>query len=540
MDGLSSEAKPELAVVVLAVGAPPELKAAVRSLLRQSVQVEIVVVNSGGGDPHLLLPRDQPNLKIVTVPDRLWPGAARNFGIRSSVAPWVAFLASDHVAQPDWAAKRLEAHKEGHRAVASAVVNSNPRNLFAWASHLSILVRRLPKVPRKRALRLGVSYARPIFERYGLFREDLRIGEDNEFHDRLNREDRPAWVPAVRTVHQSPVTYSAMAQDQFERGVRSGLHWAQPVDKSLLSRTKRRFMWIAPLAFKSVRGLDRLFVVASWPLLLVCALKYEQGVDEGHRRRVQAASKDVRSGASAVVVAILDRDNWNANTDVIVVADWNTRSLTWIPRDLWSPMIGDRINAAYSRGGGKLLIAALEELGFSAGSVLCLRRAASEAALGEVDVVVPVNRPLDFWYPLEPNQTIEEGRKQISFRPPEERLSGERLHQWIGARLEIDHAGSDLRRLRRQRVLLKVLLAAGFDFRKALQDPELLAISGPDPIPLLADVGVQWKMAVFEQVENAVVDGKLVLVRRKPVSKWLDIAGRAAANIQSRAAARNV
>ena len=103
-----------------------------------------------------------------------------------------------------------------------------------------------------------------------------------------------------------------------------------------------------------------------------------------------------------------------------------------------------------------------------------------------------------------------------------------------------DLGGSDLRRLRRQRVLLKVLLAAGFDFHKALQDPELLAISGPDPIPLLADVGVQWRMVVFDQVENAVVDCKSVLVRRKPVSKWLDIASRAAANIQSRAAARNV
>lgn len=528
MDGSSSEARPELAVVVLAVEAPPELKAAVESLLRQSVPAEIVVVNSGGGDPRLLLPTDRPNLRIVTAPDRLWPGAARNLGIRSSAAPWIAFLASDHIAEPDWVAKRLEAHKKGHRAVACAVVNSNPRNLFAWASHLSILVRRLPKVPRKSALRLGVSYARPIFERYGLFREDLRIGEDNEFHDRLNREDRPAWVPAVRTIHKSPVTYRAMAQDQFERGVRSGLHWAQPMDKSLLSRTKRRFMSIAPLSYRSVRGLDRFFVVASWPLLLVCAFKYEQGVVEGHRQRVEAASRDARSGASAVAVAILDRDNWNANTDVIVVADWNTRSLTWVPRDLWSPMAGDRINAAFSKGGGELLIAALEELGFRADSVLCLRRAASEAALAEADVVVPVDRPLDFWYPLEPNLPIEEGCKQISFRPPEERLSGERLHQWIGARLELDQGGSDIRRLRRQCVLLKVLLATNFNFRKALQDPKLFAVSGPDPIPLLTEVGVHWKMVVFDHVKNTVIDGKSVLLRRRTASKQPYLARRIA------------
>ena len=57
---------------------------------------------------------------------------------------------------------------------------------------------------------------------------------------------------------------------------------------------------------------------------------------------------------SAVVVAILDRDGWTANTDVIVIADASKRRLTWVPRDLWSPMINDRINAAFTHGGGAL------------------------------------------------------------------------------------------------------------------------------------------------------------------------------------------
>ncbi|AZO31160.1 MULTISPECIES: hypothetical protein [unclassified Mesorhizobium] len=42
---------------------------------------------------------------------------------------------------------------------------------------------------------------------------------------------------------------------------------------------------------------------------------------------------------SAVVVAILERDNWTANTDVIVAVDVARRRLTWVPRDLWSPLI---------------------------------------------------------------------------------------------------------------------------------------------------------------------------------------------------------
>ena len=41
---------PELAAIVLALGAPASVIDSVRSLLRQDPPVEIVVVNSGGGD----------------------------------------------------------------------------------------------------------------------------------------------------------------------------------------------------------------------------------------------------------------------------------------------------------------------------------------------------------------------------------------------------------------------------------------------------------------------------------------------------------
>jgi glycosyltransferase involved in cell wall biosynthesis len=87
--------KPRIAVVVLSVGAPPELKTAVASLLRQSIPLEIVVVNSGGGDVLARLPRGSKAVKVLSFSDVLWPGAARNRGIAATRAPWIAFLAAD-------------------------------------------------------------------------------------------------------------------------------------------------------------------------------------------------------------------------------------------------------------------------------------------------------------------------------------------------------------------------------------------------------------------------------------------------------------
>lgn len=215
---------------------------------------------------------------------------------------------------------------------------------------------------------------------------------------------------------------------------------------------------------------------------------------------------------TTVAVAILDRDDWQANTDIIVVVDTRRRTLTWIPRDLWSPRHADRINRAFAIGGGPALLDSLRELGFPCRGLICLRRRASEKLLEDVRVSVPVGERLEFWYPLHPTRPIEEGRKQIAFLPPAEELSGERLHQWIGARLMVGRAGSDLYRLARQQTLLRAMLAAGIDFARAAADPELVSIAGTDPRPQLAAVRADWTMATFDAVKDATIDGKAVLL----------------------------
>ncbi len=276
--------EPELAVVVLAVGAPPELRTALESLARQSVPVEIVVVNSGGGNPRSMLPEDGPPVRIVNVRQRLWPGAARNLGIRATRAPWVAFLASDHVIDADWAAARLALHRQGHRAVACAVVNSHPRNLYACAYHYAILVRRLPGIPRHAASLHGVSYARSLFEEHGEFREDLRIGEDTEFNNRLSDADRPLWAPSVQATHLNPTTFGHMVRSQYHRGRRAGRHWPHWHRGPFLARVSIRFPMTMQYAFRATRGLERCMAIASAPLVLVCVCAFSLGVSAARRQ----------------------------------------------------------------------------------------------------------------------------------------------------------------------------------------------------------------------------------------------------------------
>jgi glycosyltransferase involved in cell wall biosynthesis len=209
---------PDLACVVIALRAQPELADAVRSVLEQDEPVEVVVVNSGGGDAAALLAG--LDVRVVELPERVFPGAARNAGVAATSARWVAFLAADCLAEPGWAAARLRAHRAGADAVASAMVCRSGAGMAERASLLLLHHRRLPDTPPGFRLLYSLSYERGVLERYGPFREDLRIGEDTVLNRSFGPEVRVVWDPGVRTAHRFPRTLPALLADQYARGRR--------------------------------------------------------------------------------------------------------------------------------------------------------------------------------------------------------------------------------------------------------------------------------------------------------------------------------
>jgi hypothetical protein len=217
--------------------------------------------------------------------------------------------------------------------------------------------------------------------------------------------------------------------------------------------------------------------------------------------------------APNIVVGILDRDEWDANTDNLVVVQPGRRRLTWVPRDLWSEAVGDRVNRAFAVGGLPLLLEAVAGHGLDPQGAVVLRRGAAERFLGEIRVTVPVRRPLRFLYPLTPTARIDDGAKIVGFDPPAETLEGERLHQWIGARRVPNGAGSDLDRIARQQLALRALLEQGTSFDSALADASRVASTGNDAVEALRSVRSTWSFAVVDDVVPRTRDAKAVLVR---------------------------
>ncbi|WP_172298028.1 tetratricopeptide repeat protein [Pseudoruegeria sp. HB172150] len=214
----------EMAVVVIGLRAPQGLASAVKSIRAQDTAAEIVVVNSGGGDPIAVLAEHLDHIRLINVQERLYVGAARNIGIDASEGAYVAFLASDCRARQGWISGRLQRHHAGADAVSSAVVPQPGDTVVSLVSHLSLYAWRLPDTPPDKVGHFGVSYARRLFRRFGYFAPGLRIAEDAEFNRRIRPRSCIAWARDVQTIHPAHTHWQAFTRDMFVRGRRAGQH----------------------------------------------------------------------------------------------------------------------------------------------------------------------------------------------------------------------------------------------------------------------------------------------------------------------------
>jgi glycosyltransferase involved in cell wall biosynthesis len=252
---------PEIAVVILSMGAPPVLVGAVRSILDQGIAAEIVVVNSAGGDAAALLHRHGIEVPVIEREERLFAGGARNLGIAATKAPYVAFLADDCLAAPGWLSHRLRLHKAGHKTLASAVLHDRPESRVAWAHHLLLFARRLPGLPPRHAVRYGVSFVREVLEDYGPYDASLRAGEDTNFLDRLPKPLKPVWAPSVVTLHRNCDRTLPLLWDMFRRGHRYALSRrltrSQTIVRTLkdIARHHRTIFQMAEVGLKGRRRL---------------------------------------------------------------------------------------------------------------------------------------------------------------------------------------------------------------------------------------------------------------------------------------------
>jgi glycosyltransferase involved in cell wall biosynthesis len=116
---------PELSVVIPVFGRQEEVQRAVRSVLSQDVDLEVLVVDDGSPTPISL---ELPRVKVLRHGVNKGAAAARNAGVAAARTDWIAFLDSDDV----WPAGSLRPRLEAARRVGAPTTIWTSAFTYIW------------------------------------------------------------------------------------------------------------------------------------------------------------------------------------------------------------------------------------------------------------------------------------------------------------------------------------------------------------------------------------------------------------------------
>jgi len=210
--------------------------------------IHIIYVDGGSSDNSLAVAADIPGVRVISLEDpHPTPGRGRNAGWRSGDSPFVQFLDSDTVLEPDWLEKGIQALQEDTvGAVQGFRQEMHPeKSVYNWLTSLEW------NGPPGEADSFGgdVLLRRTILEKTGGYDEIMVGGEDPELSQRVRALGwKILQLDTIMTYHDIAMTRPGQ---YWKRAFRSGYGFAAVIDKA--SGQKQGF-WFKEFRRILVRG----------------------------------------------------------------------------------------------------------------------------------------------------------------------------------------------------------------------------------------------------------------------------------------------
>ena len=293
LSSADSTSPPDVSVVIPSYRSGGGLAAALNSILCQETRlnIQIIVVDSAADRAAFETRRNYPQIKWITSPSRLFPGAARNLGARESDGRYLAFLDADAVAEPQWLQtlySRL-GEKPCARMIAGAVANGNPGPTASWVLYWIEFSQFLPGLPsgfRSSLSSSNLLMGREEFFSCGGFAEDYAMAEDLILSQKAS--GGLYFTRSARILHYHRSNWAAVKEHLYQLGYWSGrfrLHYR--VSASWLRRAP--LLSLSLPALRAARIMGRIFR-SNWkegvkslprlPLLLLGLATFLQGIDD--------------------------------------------------------------------------------------------------------------------------------------------------------------------------------------------------------------------------------------------------------------------
>ncbi|MBC7186569.1 MAG: glycosyltransferase [Calditrichaeota bacterium] len=295
-----SERRCKVSVIVPSYKPGPYLFDCLKSLAAQRTThpYEVIVIDSSPEDITPEVQRRFPQVKVIHLPQRAFPGTARNVGIAQARGEVLAFTDADCVVAPDWVQRLVEGHSAGMMVVGGAVVNGTPDSAIGSAEFLLEFndfqadrggCRRVALLPT-----CNVAYRKDLFRRFGGFDSAIK-GSDSAFSRYMNMQGVEVYLaPGILVAHRNRTSLDGYLRNQFQLGIGSALTRRKlALRDSFVVRTPL-LVPLIPLArtvaigYRLLRWSPKNFVrfVVLYPLiflgLLLFTAGFVQGLAAGH------------------------------------------------------------------------------------------------------------------------------------------------------------------------------------------------------------------------------------------------------------------
>jgi len=250
--------KPELSIIIASFNARDTIEACLDSLRGQKTErsFEVLLVDSSTDGTAEFVCGHYPEVRLITSPNRLHCGGARNRALALAGAEVIAFLDADSYVDAEWVEALMETHRADYLLVGGIIDNSSASSLAAWAYYFCEYSLWLPARRQRHVREMAgccLSFKRSAFDRYGPFIEGTYCS-DTAFQWKLRRDGHKVlFTPKIRIYHQAPASFSRFITHTFEH-------------RRAFARVKNREKRLSPL-----RLVMEISILPVTPLLLMGA-----------------------------------------------------------------------------------------------------------------------------------------------------------------------------------------------------------------------------------------------------------------------------
>jgi glycosyl transferase family 2 len=212
-----AEPPPQLSVVVPSVNGWGDLEGCLRALAAQrDVTTEILVADRVGGTLRQQVRQAFPQVRLLEAAPGTTIPALRRLAFAAARADIVGVIEDHVLVPPDWAARMLAQHAQGHQVVGGSVENAATESLVDWSAFLCEYSHCLipPSGPSSWVTGNNVTYRRALLERFAGVLTDDRW--ENHLHDAIRDAGIPlSSRPEIVVGHKKHYTVGEYVSQRF-------------------------------------------------------------------------------------------------------------------------------------------------------------------------------------------------------------------------------------------------------------------------------------------------------------------------------------